>query len=386
MSELLKPTDVANCVSALISKNKLWAGKNVYLFLISNETAGCFKDRKKSEKYKKLFNNAEKEAQNKTSCVKSISTKIFSTEYAGHAKDLALAITAELIASKQKDDEYVLAIAGGDGTSLEVQTTLYNAAQEVPQKREVIMNQITILRLPLGTGNDGTDGHSVEELIDLLKGPLQFTNSCAIQVYPEGNPTPEQIAASGKIPEHYCDTEYKAPWLAFNMAGMGIDAYICHMTNVIKKKFPGNFYHAVIDLCGLVYDKKFTPGTGIFEYFDENGTKIKEITSKIEMFDMGVSGYRVEGGGHKILPDENNTCLTHKLNIFQLMTNNKHYVDGTHAGTWLATMLKADKVRITYDQPVLIQCDGEVVLLCKEHFPIIMEKTKPCLRVLKKSN
>lgn len=386
MSNLLKPTDVANCVTALVSRNKLWAGKNVHLFLISNETAGCFKDKKKSEKYKKLFNQAEKEAQNAQGCVKSITTKLFTTEYAGHAKDLALAITAELIALKEEDSEYILATAGGDGTSLEVQTTLFNAAKEVPQKREVIMNKITILRLPLGTGNDGTDGHSVEELIELLKGPLQFTNSCAIQVYPEKEPTPEQIAASGKDPDKYCDSEYKAPWLAFNMAGMGLDGYICHMTNVIKKKFPGNFYHAVIDLCGLVYDKKFKPGTGIFEYFDENGTKIKEVTSQIEMFDMGPTGYRVVGGGHKMLPDENNTCLTHKLNLLNLITQNKHYVDGTHAGTWLATMVKCDKVRITYDQPVLIQCDGEVTLLCKDHFPIIMEKTEPCLRVLKKGN
>lgn len=386
MSNLLKPTDVANCVSTLISKNKLWAGKNVYLFLISNETAGCFKDRKKSEKYKKLFTQAAKEDQNLQSYVKSITTKIFTTEYAGHAKDLALAITAEIIALKEPDAEYIIATAGGDGTSLEVQTTLFRAAQEVPQKREVIMDKITVLRLPLGTGNDGTDGHNVEELIELLRGPLQFTNSRAIQVYPEGNPTPEQIVASGKKSSDYCDSENKAPWLAFNMVGMGLDAYICHMTNVIKKKFPGNFYHAVIDLCGLVYDKKFKPGTGVFEYFDENGTKIKEITSKIEMFDMGPTGYRVLGGGHKMLPDENNTCLTHKLNLWNLITQNKHYVDGSHAGTWLATMEKADKVRISYDQPVLIQCDGEVSLLYKEHFPIVMEKTAPCLRVLKKGN
>lgn len=386
MSNLLKPTDVANCISTLISKNKLWAGKNVYLFLISNETAGCFKDNNKSEKYRKLFNKAEQEAKTLQSYVKSITTKIFTTEYAGHAKDLALAITAEIIALKEPDAEYIIATAGGDGTSLEVQTTLFNAAQEVPQKREVIMDKITVLRLPLGTGNDGTDGHNVEELIELLLGPLQFTNSRAIKVYPEGNPTPQQIAASGKNPSDYCDSENKAPWLAFNIVGMGLDAYICHMTNVIKKKFPGNFYHAVIDLCGLVYDKKFKPGTGIFEYFDENGTKIKEITSKIEMFDMGPTGHRCLGGGHKMLPDDNNTCLTHKLNLWNLITQNKHYVDGSHAGTWLATMEKADKVRIHYDQPVLIQCDGEVTLLCKEHFPIVMEKTEPCLRVLKKGN
>lgn len=384
MSNYLIPSDIAECISTLISKNNLWAGKNVHLFLISNETAGCFKDKIKSEKYKKLFNQATQEAKSIQSCVKSIETKVFSTEYAGHAKDLAQAITAEIIALKEDDAEYVLAIAGGDGTSLEVQTTLYKAAQEVEKKREVIMNKITILRLPLGTGNDGTDGHTVEETIDLLKSQLKFENAQAIKVYPEGNPTPEQIAATGKNPEDYCGKDYVAPWYAFNIASMGIDAYVCHMTNVIKKKFPGNFYHAVIDLCGLVYDKKFKPGNGVFEYFDEQGNKFKEISTQIEMFTMGPNGHRQYGGGHKILPNDNNTCLTYKLSLLSLMINNKHYADGTHAGTKLSYLNKADKVRISYDQPVVIQCDGETILLCKEHFPIVMEKTPPCLRILSK--
>ncbi len=386
MSKYLIPSDIANCISTLISKNQLWAGKSVYLFLISNETAGCFKDKKKSQKYKKVFNEAQIEAEKKPTCVKSIQTKIFTTEYAGHAKELALAVTAEIIGLKEQNAEYVLATAGGDGTSLEVQTALFNAAQTVPQKREVIMNQLAILRLPLGTGNDGTDGHTVEELIDLLKSPIHFTNAKAIRVYPEGNPTPEQIAATGRNPNDFCDSEYKAPWYAFNVAGMGLDAYVCYMTNLIKKKVPGNFYHIAVDLSGLVYDKKFEPGTGTFEYYDEVGTKIYETTTQIEMFNMGPTGHRMYGGGHKILPDDNNTCLTYKISLFGLITQNKHFVDGSHKDMpKLAKLLSAEKVRIHYDKPVVIECDGEVVLLCKEHFPIVMEKTEPCLRIIQKN-
>lgn len=385
MTNLLKPIDVANCVTALVSRNKLWANKDVHLFLISNEIAGCFKDLKKAEKYKKIFNKAEESIKNIPTCVKSIKTKLFTTEYAGHAKDLALAITAELIALKEPDSEYILATAGGDGTSLEVQTTLFNAAHEVPQKCKVIMNQITILRLPLGTGNDGTDGHTVEELIDLLRGPLMFKNARAIKVSPEGNPTAEQIVATGRNPKEY-NPDYKAPWLAFNIASIGLDAYICHMTNVIKSKIPGNFYHKVIDLCGLVYDKKFPPASATFEYFDENGMKIKEVKTAFEMFDMGPTGNRLIGGGHKMLPDDNNCCLTFKINLLQLIMSSKYYVDGRHAKkSWLASLDTAHKVRITYDRPLLVQCDGEVFLLCKEHFPIVIEKTEPCLRILQKA-
>lgn len=385
MTKYLVPSDVANSISALISRNPLWANKVVYLFLISNETAGCFKDKKKALKYKKLFSQAEQEMCKIPSCVKSIQTKLFSTKYAGHAKELAQAITAEIIGLKEKNAEYILATAGGDGTSLEVQTTLFKAAQSNPLKRDVIMNKLTILRLPLGTGNDGTDGHTVEQTIDLLKSPLHFENARAIKVYPEGNPTPEQIAASGKKPEHYCDDpEFTAPWYAFNVAGMGLDAYVCYMTNYIKKHIPGNFYHLAVDLSGLVYDRKFEPGTGVFEYYDEKGRMTLKTTTQIEIFNMAPSGHRYYGGGHLILPDDNNTCLTYKISLPRLIVENKHFVDGSHINRPdLAKLYSAEKVRIFYDKPILIQCDGETALVCKEHFPLVMEKTSPCLRIIK---
>lgn len=385
MSHLLTPVDISNCITALIARNKLWAEKDVYIYLICNQTAGCFKDRKKSQKFKKVFNTAEQEISSLPTYVKSIETKVFSTEYAGHARDLAMAITSELVALKNPDAEYIIATAGGDGTCLEVQTSLFTAAQEVPQKAKIIMKQITMLRLPLGTGNDGTDGHSVEETIALLRGPLVFDSVCALKITPEGNPTPAQIAATGKDPEKYCDTEYKAPWYCFNMAGIGIDAFIAYMTNVLKKKIPGNFYNKIISLCGIVYDKAFPPGTGLFEFFDKEGNKIKEIKTQIELYDMGPTGNRTLGGGIQMLPDENNCCLTYKMSLLSLILNNNKYSDGSHLGTKLATFVSAHKVRITYDKPVLLQWDGEVFLLCKEHFPLVMEKTEPCLRVLRKA-
>ena len=40
----------------------------------------------------------------------------------------------------------------------------------------------------------------------------------------------------------------------------------------------------------------------------------------------------------------------------------------------------ANKVKIFYDKPVLIQCDGEPLLLCKEHFPITIEKSEPIIQ------
>ena len=77
MSKKLNPDDIIRCISALIARNKLWAGKDVQCYFITNKTAGCFTNIKKSNHYKKIFNTAETEALNFPTCTKSISSKPF---------------------------------------------------------------------------------------------------------------------------------------------------------------------------------------------------------------------------------------------------------------------------------------------------------------------
>ena len=50
MSKKLNPDDIIRCISALIARNKLWAGKDVQCYFITNKTAGCFTNIKKSHK------------------------------------------------------------------------------------------------------------------------------------------------------------------------------------------------------------------------------------------------------------------------------------------------------------------------------------------------
>lgn len=387
MSSNLTPQDIAECICALISRNKLWNGKKVHVNFIVNKTAGCFTNSHKSEKYKTLYSKTLKECQNQSQCVTSIAYNIFSTEYAGHAKDLAKAVVTQLVATDESDSENLIVTAGGDGTSLEVQTALYKCALEGPKQHEVITKKLTILRLPLGTGNDGTDGHSVEENIELLKGGLTFTNAKAIKVYPENELTEEMIRSSSykKKPEKYQNMEnLLPPWYTFNIASMGLDAYVVYMTNSVKQKLPGNFYHLCVPLSGFVYDKDFPTGTATIEMFDSDGNKTGEIITPITLMAFGASGYRVYGGGHKILPNEHNLCICPKVSLLTLIKENHRFVDGSFVGTNLASLHTAEKIRVSYDKPILMQCDGETVMLSPAHFPLIMERTEPCLRVLQK--
>lgn len=385
MDLLLTPQDIAECISALIARNKLWNKKKVFLYFIANKTAGCFTNSKKSERLKKFFSSVLKEALSLPECAASVSYKIFSTEYAGHAKDLTRSVVAQLIATDETDCESMIVTAGGDGTSLEVQTALFKEAMQGPKHNDAIMNHITILRLPLGTGNDGTDGHKIEETIELLKGGLVFANDRAVRIYPENEPSEADILASagGKDPAKYGDTSFRPPWYAFNIASIGLDAYVVYMTNTVKKKLPGNFYHLCVPLSGMVYDKDFPTGTVRVELFDNKEHKSGELSVPLMLMAFGASGNRVYGGGHKVLPDSNNLCIAPKISLLTLLKENHKFVDGSFKGTDLATLHTVEKIRLSYDKPVLMQCDGETVMLSPAHFPIIIELTDPCLRVLK---
>ena len=112
--------------------------------------------------------------------------------------------------------------------------------------------------------------------------------------------------------------------------------------------------------------------------------KIDEITTPITLMAFGASGNRVYGGGHKVLPNEHNLCVCPKISLWTLIRENHKFVDGSFVGTKLASLHTAEKIRINYDKAILMQCDGETVMLSPAHFPLIMERTEPCLRVLQK--
>jgi diacylglycerol kinase family enzyme len=164
---------------------------------------------------------------------------------------------------------------------------------------------------------------------------------------------------------------------------MGLDAYVVYMTNTVKKKLPGNFYHLCVPLSGFVYDKDFPTGTANIEFFESKESKSGQLSLPITLLAFGASGNRVYGGGHKVLPDSNNLCVCPKISLLTLIKDNHKFVDGSFKGTPLASLHTVEKIRISYDKSILMQCDGETVMLTPAHFPLIIELTDPCLRVLK---
>jgi len=383
---ILIPEDITKNLSLIISKNKIWAEKNVFLYIIANQTAGCFKHAQKATNLKKILEDTSAKVMNLPDQTTTVTAKTLTTEYAGHGKELAQGILAELLAIHTPNASHIIVTAGGDGTSLEVQTALLMASFDSEKKRNALLNDVTLIRLPMGTGNDGTDGHHLSETMKLLTGKLKFSTAHAIKVYPEGNGTDEDLKRAKKNPFKYSDNKkIPAPWYSFNTASMGIDSFVCYMTNAIKRKMPGNIYQACVILSAFVYDKVFKTGHAIVEAYDANDKKIGEYEDSVTFIAFGKQGHTTYGGGHLIFPDERNVCFTRHVSLPKLVTINKGYCDGTYITNKHCTCSKAfsaDKIRIHYDQPILIQCDGETVMVAKEHFPIIMEKTAPFVRIV----
>ncbi|NLC92346.1 MAG: hypothetical protein GX677_02595 [Treponema sp.] len=79
MSNLLSPQLVADCISELVSRNSLWANKNVFIYVIANEKAGCFTRKSRLVKYGKLFSDALNEIKTTPSITNKTETKLFYT-------------------------------------------------------------------------------------------------------------------------------------------------------------------------------------------------------------------------------------------------------------------------------------------------------------------
>lgn len=367
-------------IEALASVQNLWAGKNLAITVIANPTAGAFTQKKKSIQSRALFETAVQQAAQKKKVVVSTTVKVYCTNYAGHAGELAQAVLAESCGTTDKNTESLIVSAGGDGTSLEIQTALFLAAHSSEEKNKAVLNKIAVLRLPLGTGNDGTDGHTLQETLNLFDNPAHFANARALKVSYEGHATKADLEKAGKAKDLWNLSDQ--PWYAFNIASIGIDAYITYMTNRMKSSMPGDSYQFWVNIAAALYDNSFPPAEATIEILGKDDRLIDTVKSKIEYVLLGVSGHRTYGSNHHILPDDDNVCLTPKMSLISKLVNMNAFSDGTHKEKKLSLFYTAEKLRISYNGTILVQMDGEPRVLTPEHFPLIIERTEPCIRVI----
>jgi diacylglycerol kinase family enzyme len=282
------------------------------------------------------------------------------TKERGYAKKIVQALIEEAASAQNKGREqpfYLIITAGGDGTSLEVLSALFH----IPQK---LRPCFAVLRLPMGTGNDGADAWELGEALNRIIGPSELVYQRALRLITS---TPE-----------------KGPFLAFNILSVGLDAFVTHMTNKMKGKVPGDFYKLWVDIAALLYDRLYKVGSLDVRALDESNKEVRSLHEKILLLAVGASGRRSYGAGKHILPDERNVCAMKQMPLLRKIALKGLFNTGSHINKPESILFNASRVEISGKYPILAQMDGETVLLQPEDYPIAIELTAPIIPILQK--
>jgi diacylglycerol kinase family enzyme len=281
------------------------------------------------------------------------------TEGPGHAGKITEALITsaqgESVAPSGDAPLYLIITAGGDGTSREVLTVLYTAS---PWCR----SHFVVLRLPMGTGNDGADAWDLDKALDLLIYPSKIEMTRALRL----------TTATGK-----------GPFYAFNILSVGLDAFVTHMTNKMKRFSPGDFYKLWVDIASLLYDRLYRVGPMEVRAYDEAGNTLTVLHDFILLLAVGVSGRRTYGAHKWILPDDRNVCAVKQMSLFRKLRLKGLFTTGEHINKPESILFNAHRVELQGTYPILAQMDGETVLLEPEDFPGCIERTEAVIPVLK---
>ncbi len=345
----------------LVERASIFAGRLVVVTVIANPVAGGFTIKKRAKLNLAQFNAALLLVRDRPVVTAHCSITLHLTAAAGHARQLAR--TALELAGTEKDPAvlFLVVTAGGDGTSLEVQTALANAVFRDGAKN--LANRVCLLRLPFGTGNDGSDGRTLEESLRLLTGLSRFSLQRAVRV----------VASNKK----------DSPWYAFNIASIGLDAFVTHMTNRVKNFLPGDSYKLWVDIACVFYNRIYHIGNMTAKATAADSTVVMEHTDQMALYVMGASGFRTYGSNQKILPDANNVCGIREMPLLRKLALKPHIRTGGHATIPEVLLYSAERVVFDYAEKILVQLDGEAHLLEPADFPLVMELTEPFIMILK---
>ena len=341
------------CEHSLVSP-----GRSLACSIIVNPAAGGFKIRSKLKSHIKTINEYREKVKvnpRRDACDK---TEVIYTKEKGAGEKITKVIIEKAV--KRPEPFYLIVSAGGDGTHGEIMFALYNAPAHV-------RSNIALLRLPLGTGNDGADSARLDKALDKLLKPVHVQFASAVQL----------ITNSGGAAAE------KGPFLAFNILSVGLDAFVTHMTNKMKGKFPGDSYKLWVDIAALFYDRMYKVGYLNVRALDDENRVILSFREKLLLLAMGVSGHRTYGSQQMILPDDRNVCGMKQMPLRRKLAIKSQVSKGRHADNPEAILLNAHRLEFSGSYPILAQMDGETVLLQNEDFPAALELTAPVIPLLK---
>jgi diacylglycerol kinase family enzyme len=257
---------------------------------------------------------------------------------AGNIETAAVAME-KFIDDSNPDQDCVIVSGGGDGTHRTVANILLKS-QETSRK-------LFFLRLPLGSGNDGSCTPETQEFFSILKQGLQSRSLKYL----------EMQLANGE--NHR----------SFNILSLGMDAYVAHLNNKLKKILSGNVYKKVTDLAMLFYPGK--KALGLLDVaITTKDQKPEQWIESPGLLAMGCSGKRIYGQGYNILPDQRNLCLIAMASLIKNAMLKPKIFSGEHLENERVSMYETESIEIKYNKSLWFQCDGESGKLNSDAFPL----------------
>jgi diacylglycerol kinase family enzyme len=349
-----------NAISEICEHSLVAKETPLRCMIVLNPAAGGFSNKSRWSAHINTLKKCQQKAQTnpKRQMYKNVILNL--TEGRGSAGE----ITKTFIERAVKDSVpfYLIISAGGDGTHREVMNVLYTAS--APVRRSM-----AVLRLPMGTDNDGADSSSLAEALELLLNPVHIEYAPAVQLI-----TAPNGSASLK----------KQNFLAYNVCSVGLDAYVTHMTNAMKAKMPGSdAYKALADKATMVYEQKYKVDYIDVRAFDDKKNETISFKEKLLLLAMGVSGNRTYSSQQNILPDERNVCGIKQTQLMRKLILKGQIAKGKHIENSDALLFNAHRLEFTGSHPIIAQMDNETILLQPDDFPAVMELTPPVIPLLK---
>jgi diacylglycerol kinase family enzyme len=356
-------------LAEVILHTPLAADKSLRWTIIVNPTAGGFTIKSRWKAHEELLLKCTEQARanpphpdaapSQTAAREGDALGLITTTGGGHAQSITKALVEEARKTAAESPSFkpffLVITAGGDGTSLEVLSALFGAPEEIRQS-------FAVLRLPMGTGNDGADAWELDAALERLTGSADIVFKRALRL---------TTATPGK-----------GPFLAFNILSVGLDAFVTHMTNKMKGKLPGDSYKLWVDVASLLYDRLYKVGPLEVKAFNEAGVETASFTEKLLLLAVGESGYRTYGSHKHILPDERNVCAVKQMSVFRKVALKGLFTTGEHINKPESILFSARRVEFKGKYPILAQMDGEAVLLGPGDFPAAIELTPPSIPIL----
>jgi diacylglycerol kinase family enzyme len=324
-----------------LARTPLFGDRQLHVDLLLNPHAGAFRHRRRCAAL-----ISELKARPTPGRTSPVEVTVWTTERLGHETS---------ILEPRTDGRVRLVITGGgDGTS---RGALISALRLDPSSRA----DLVFFRLPLGTGNDAADCADFASALDVLSGAEARVEPLPVT----------EVRAAGHEP-HY----------SFNIASVGLDAFVAYLTNGLKKRLPGNSYSLAVDFVAMFYEAFVPMAETSFELTD-HGRPSLTWSGAFSLAAFGTTGRKTYGAGKKILPDTDNFCLAAVKSPFTKLSYRKPVYEGTHRSLKGIQFASGDSLTVTSPVRIPLQMDGEVLWLDPEHFPLTMSASDRGLRVLK---